>query len=573
MDRPAAGGVVGRREWSLRHALARLLLVAALLPALLFGMVAIFDQYLGERRQLVERLAASARVTAASIDQFVLDHLAGVALLADVRSGAAADWSADLAALRNRHPELLTALVTDAEGRVLAAHPQSRLPAGPLLGVADRDYFIQARRTLRPYVSNAFRGRGLGDDPLVAVSAPMLREGRFDGVVEGSIRVDAFTRNFGEAFVARGYELLLLDRSQHVIYATPGLGLGFLDEVDADARFGAAGGAGQEQARPGVFPGPTAGYAARAGMENGWTLVVAVRETALLEDLAGRAWALLGMLALVILGTILASWWQMRHLARGTRELLHVLHGLALGARPSSERLADMPVELKPVAQAIDELTARLNQAYGGLQAALGEQRRLAESLRTVLATRDQEIAERTAELRKAVAELDRLSRTDHLTGCLNVRGLDDWIESDWRSLRESGTPLGVLAMDIDHFKAFNDHYGHPAGDVALKRVVGAARGALRGPGDEIARVGGEEFLVLLPGADRERALEVAERIREAVREAGIPHETAPDGILTLSLGVAVAEPDADQDVRHAVGRADQALYRAKDAGRDRVSD
>lgn len=572
MDRPASGGVAGRREWSLRREYGRLLLLAALLPALAFGVVTLFDQHLGERRDAAERLAAYATVTSASLDQFMEDHLAAVALVADLHPGDTEQWPYHLAAVRTRHPELLTALVTDAEGWLIAAEPSSRMPAVARLNVADRDYFLEPRRTLEPFVSNAFRGRGLGDDALVAVSAPLLRDGRFHGVVEGSIAVESFTRALGDAFVARGHELLLLDRADRVIYATPGFGLGFLDRVDAGRKFGPAAGVDRAVVRAKLFPDGGDGLVARAGMSTGWTLVLALHEDALLQGVAARAWILLGMLGLVTLGVLAASWWQMRQLARGMRELLYALRGLALDARPSESPVADMPVELEPVAAAIDDLSGRFNRAYGELQSSLEAQSRLAESLQVVVDTREQEIAQRTEELRMAVAELDRLSRTDPLTGAMNVRGLEDW-ESGWLRARADGQVLGVLAMDIDRFKEFNDCHGHPAGDAALKRVVGAARGALRGPDDEIARVGGEEFVIVLPGADAARTREVGERVRAAVREAGIPHGEAPGSVLTVSLGMAVtAKGDGDDgDFRAALARADRALYLAKHAGRDRV--
>lgn len=541
-----------RRGWSLRREYSRLLLLAALLPAFAFGVVTLLDQHLGERRLAAERLAASANVTASTLDQFVEDHLAGVALVADLRPADPGQWPHHLAALRSRHRELLTALVTDAEGDLLAVDPASRIPTGSArLNVADRDYFAGPRRTLEPFVSDAFRGRGLGDDPLIAVSAPVVRDGRFDGVVEGSIQVDAFTGALGDAFMARGYELLLLDRADRVIFATPGLGLAFLDEVDIARRFGDQPDPTLANARSDLFPGGEDGLVARAAMATGWTLVLAVPEDALLQGVAARGWILLGTLGLVTLGVLAASWWQMRQFTHGMRELLLNLRGRALDARPRDVRVGDMPVEFEPVAEAIEDLAGRFQGA---------------------LDTREQEIVERTDELRRAVAELDRLSRTDALTGALNVRGLAEW-ESTWLRDREPSEPLGVLAFDIDWFKAYNDRYGHPAGDVALKRVVGAARGALRGTGDEIARTGGEEFLVLLPGARGPRAVEVAERIRLAVRDAGIPHEDAPEGMLTVSIGVAVAAPSpgGSVDPRVAIAEADKALYRAKHRGRDRV--
>jgi diguanylate cyclase (GGDEF)-like protein len=557
----------GRRPRSLWRAFGRLLLLAALLPAIALSLVTLIDQYASERRLLAERLAASAVVTADGIDRVVEGNLSSIALLADLRSASAPDWPADLAALRARNPELVTAIATDARGRLLAADPESLLPAGPLPVVADRDYFRVPRRTLAPYVSDAFRGRGRFENELVGVSAPLLRAGRFDGVVEGSIRTDTLIHEQGRAYVERGYELLLVDRARQVIFATPGLGLAFLDRVDLAGRFGPATGDGPAQLRPHVFPDGDAGFIARVPMRSGWTLVLAAHEAPLLQGVAWRCWALLGMLALVTVGVLLAAWWRMRQLAQGTRELLDALSGLAPGERLAAERMSHMPEELAPVARAIDDLADRLNAAYAGLKDSLEKQRALADSLQAVVERREQEIAERTDELRRAVAELDRLSSTDTLTAALNRRGLENLLVDANR--RPSDGPFGVIALDIDHFKPYNDRYGHPAGDTALRRVAAAARGALRGEHDQIARVGGEEFVVLLPGADAGQTRDVAQRIRSAVRDAGIPHQDGRDGVLTVSLGMAVAGDAAG--IRAAMSAADQALYRAKHAGRDRV--
>lgn len=574
MAAPTDATAPARGAWSLRREFGRLLVLAAILPGLAFSLFVLLDQGANERRVASQRLATSARTTAASVDQFVGDHLAAVSLIADLAPVLQRDWPARLEALRERYPSFITAIAVDAEGDMRAAVPASRLPGGQLPSVADRDYYVMPRQTLRPYVSNAFCGRGLGNDPLVGVSAPVLRDGRFDGVVEGSIRVDAFTRELGQAFLSRGYELLLLDRSRRVIYATPAYGLAFLEPVDVVERFGPARADGAAVLQPGVFADGAAGLTARSTMRSGWTLVLAIRDEQAVPA-SGRVWALLGLLAVLTLGVLLASWWQMRQLARGSRTLLDALKGMAFGSEVPARLLRSMPVELEPVAGAIGDLSDRFNRAYGDLQASLEQQRHLAQSLRETVASREAEIASRTAELRIAAQELDRMSRTDPLTGALNRRGFEDWLARLPHCDADAPT-LGVLVMDIDWFKRYNDRYGHPAGDLALKRVVAAARSALRGEHDEIVRSGGEEFLLLLPGADRARVLDVAERVRQSVHAAGMPHEDSPLQALTVSIGAALATPAPGtgpaSDVDRAIAEADVALYRAKHAGRNRVS-
>ncbi|HZV22857.1 MAG TPA: GGDEF domain-containing protein, partial [Luteimonas sp.] len=196
----------------------------------------------------------------------------------------------------------------------------------------------------------------------------------------------------------------------------------------------------------------------------------------------------------------------------------------------------------------------------------------LRESLEHVVDAREREIAQRTQELRGAVAELDRLSRTDALTGCLNYRGFREVAMVLWQEARASGSPLAALALDIDYFKAYNDRYGHPRGDTALKRFAGAVRSALYHREDIVVRPGGEEFIVFLPDTTLEQALHVAERIVISVQHADIAHADSPVGVLTVSIGVACRLEDDGQDPEVMLSRADAALYRAKNAGRNRVS-
>ena len=159
-------------------------------------------------------------------------------------------------------------------------------------------------------------------------------------------------------------------------------------------------------------------------------------------------------------------------------------------------------------------------------------------------------------------------NRHDELTGLANRRALDRALLREWRRMQRTGTGFAVLAMDLDHFKEVNDRFGHPAGDQMLVQVAGRLKRAAREV-DLIARVGGEEFIVLVHGDSLEGAQIAAERMRVAV--AAAPY-ALKDGLapVTISIGVALARPE-DPDVAEIVERADQALYRAKREGRNRV--
>lgn len=174
--------------------------------------------------------------------------------------------------------------------------------------------------------------------------------------------------------------------------------------------------------------------------------------------------------------------------------------------------------------------------------------------------------------LHSAADQLNHLVRTDSLTDLLNRRAFDEAMETEIaRSARAAG-PMSLLLIDVDHFKAYNDHYGHPAGDDALKLVAEQLRGSLKRPADMAARYGGEEFAAILPDTDEDGAYLVAEAFRRSLADARLPHLASERGVLTASVGVATYMSDnLNRTAAEIIQVADEALYSAKAAGRDRV--
>lgn len=161
----------------------------------------------------------------------------------------------------------------------------------------------------------------------------------------------------------------------------------------------------------------------------------------------------------------------------------------------------------------------------------------------------------------------------DHLTGLYNRRFFDELGDREWRRSKREAFPLSVLMVDIDYFKAYNDTYGHSAGDRVLAQVAGCLRSTFRRAADFLARYGGEEFAAILPTTDREGGRRAAERLCEAVADLRIAHSASATGHLTISIGVATAsdESQTKAGLAELIRSADEALYRAKHAGRARV--
>ncbi|WP_223545898.1 sensor domain-containing diguanylate cyclase [Pseudomonas sp. A-B-19] len=164
---------------------------------------------------------------------------------------------------------------------------------------------------------------------------------------------------------------------------------------------------------------------------------------------------------------------------------------------------------------------------------------------------------------------LEGLALKDALTGLANRRQLDAFIDAEMGRARRSQAELALLMIDVDHFKAFNDRYGHLAGDECLRKVSAIITDNIKRPGDLAARYGGEEFAVVLPGSDYVGAFLVAEKIRRAVLQADIAHSDSPQGTVTVSVGVCASNADSQLRPEDLIGAADKALYVAKASGRN----
>ncbi|WP_295548174.1 GGDEF domain-containing protein [uncultured Stenotrophomonas sp.] len=255
------------------------------------------------------------------------------------------------------------------------------------------------------------------------------------------------------------------------------------------------------------------------------------------------------------------SWGDL--LISGLFVLLAVLAGShrrypAVEISRSLRRIVDagVPLMLPLLLMMVALLVARLQPslaAVGFIGAMLGY------ALRSVLSQ---------IEIQRQRDELETLARRDPLTGLGNRRSFDESLDGAHRRARRQGQGLAVLMIDIDHFKQLNDTYGHPEGDRRLRAVASILDGCLQRGDDLLARYGGEEFIAALPSPEAMHALHLGERLRAAVESAALP---AAEGHVTISVGVAWQPASDEYAPADLVGRADQALYRAKHAGRNRV--
>ncbi len=213
-----------------------------------------------------------------------------------------------------------------------------------------------------------------------------------------------------------------------------------------------------------------------------------------------------------------------------------------------------------------------LLQPYHDLVA---EYRKLYRQTRRLVKMSDRaqkDLNELNTELQKHKEILSQMSYVDGLTAIANRRKFNETIEVEWKKALRKKTMLALLILDLDFFKPYNDNYGHSAGDDCLVRIAGALSEGAKRPGDLAARIGGEEFAVLLPETDISGAVNVAGLIQDHIKDLGIVHGFSPvSGFVTASIGAAAMVPDRELSYNELVETADQQLYAAKEEGRNRV--
>ncbi|WP_193452743.1 sensor domain-containing diguanylate cyclase [Pseudomonas nitroreducens] len=198
-------------------------------------------------------------------------------------------------------------------------------------------------------------------------------------------------------------------------------------------------------------------------------------------------------------------------------------------------------------------------------------QQQLVDNLRSSEHELELRVAERTDELRELNNQLEAMSLTDALTGIANRRRFDQLLEHEWDHARRSGEALALAIIDVDWFKRYNDHYGHPAGDACLRDIARTLAATVNRSTDLVARYGGEEFVFLAPMTDLAGVRGMANKLLQAVEALALPHELSPLGRVSVSIGVVAAVPSSEYSAEMLVQQADAALYEAKKQGRNQV--
>ena len=228
------------------------------------------------------------------------------------------------------------------------------------------------------------------------------------------------------------------------------------------------------------------------------------------------------------------------------------------------------PKELVQLAEAFGMMMVKVEAREYHLESVISELEETRKRLEVYSLDLEQMVSERTEELSRANAELNRLANLDGLTRISNRRLFDRYLASEWRKSISENTPLSLTLADVDMFKVFNDTYGHIRGDECLIMIAAAFRSVYGLPRYLVSRYGGEEFAIIQPNTTAEEAFKLAKKARHAIEELKITHEKNPHSPhVTVSFGVACALPSAVSSSIRLIEMADEALYAAKDKGRN----
>jgi diguanylate cyclase (GGDEF)-like protein len=414
------------------------------------------------------------------------------------------------------------------------------------LTIGDRDYFRKAQQT-RDFVFSDYLFGKTNNRPIMMAAYPVAAiNPEEDAVVVAGMNLDWLSRIMAKLGGRPGISSVLIDSTGVVLAAPPdqasmiGQPLGDVPLLSAISYKALS-----SNSEAGSISFSTSDGSKRAisfaripGTQS--RLIVSIDEaavTAAINREIRTAYLQLGFVCLfVLLGALI-----------GAEKLIinpiELMTGMAkrFGEGDSSARVSRsrLPAEFMPLARAFNAMAARLSQRE-----------------RELVATNDR---------------LTVMASIDMLSGLANRRGFQSRLDFEWLKAQQNNTELALLMIDVDHFKLYNDTYGHPEGDACLTRLGETLAGIAAGTMGFAGRYGGEEFCLLLPNTGAVKALEIGETVRAAVQDLGLPHTTSSHQTVTVSVGVAATLANAAQSPREMIEAADAALYAAKHRGRNTV--
>jgi diguanylate cyclase (GGDEF)-like protein len=530
-----------RRGKPLLSIRARLIAVALLtVTPLIFERVHGLERARAERIEIAQTQVADLARGAAEAQRSVVYSLrALLQLIADVYAKTPQqppECNRTLSDLAGKVPWIYAVAIVSADGRVKCTTE----PRFMGMDVSDRPYFPKAIHS-RDFMISDYLTMRVREVPTLVATVPILRpDGTVEGIVAAAVNLQWMGDLAATAAQRPGISVALLDGGGNVIAASAEssklIGHNVADQPLARDMLSADQGVTTASGFDGV-------RRILAYVRVPWMrarLVVGLDDAIVHSAIDSEISTAYMQLAVFGVLVLLAAWLGGEHfILRPIGSLVQTATRFGCGELQARATQRPLIAEFEPLAVAFDDMAAKL--------------------------------AGREEELRIANQHLEELASLDGLTGLANRRGFDRELESRWQNAAEQCRPLALLMVDIDHFKLFNDRYGHVRGDTCLSAVGETLSLVALHEAVLVARYGGEEFAVLLPGLNTARATALGEQARRAIEDLLISHAEAPRGVVTISVGVASLVPESQQSAADLVEAADRALYDAKRRGRNAV--
>lgn len=464
------------------------------------------------------------------------------------------DWQYQLTSLHKSYPSFITMILANKQGKVIAASPEKELDLSLKYNIADRDYFQQAFFYQRNFISPVFQGRGFGNAPIVAISAPVYSPNKKHdpiGIIEGSLNLQQFASIDHTNSKNHQQAILLVDENKKIIYASKMLMLKPLTSLNIKLV-----GEEYETGLPMMNiintknPTPEFIYTSFQ-LQNGWTLYALnplMPLIKLIEELYLATFAIL-IIALLI--------------------TLYITRVVSLRLTQPLELIAKDFGGTHTTTLDIEQVENEAPQEIYALHQRLQKSKHTLISYQSEL---ENNVQLRTQELKKANAKLKSLSEIDPLTGLSNRRSAELKFTTLHEINQRNNETIVVALLDLDHFKQVNDIQGHLGGDEALKAISALLLRTFKRDTDIISRFGGEEFLLILSFSEPLKIETHLNLFREALAQMQLVNPlTKKTFNVTASIGAMMASPSFSASLEDWIKQADINLYKAKDNGRNRV--
>jgi diguanylate cyclase (GGDEF)-like protein len=437
----------------------------------------------------------------------------------------------------NRGSDVIESLsIASPAGRILC----SSEPGFVGTEVGDRPFFKEAAATGQFTVSGLLMSRAFHRPILAAALPKRLPDQATAFVVVSALNLSWIDGLLSDVLSGRNITASIVDRDGILVARYPKNETLTDNDIRRTALFGKIA-SGDEQTFTAADLDGTNRIFTAARLGDNAHLVVGVDRAQVLANINHQINVAYVVIASAVLFALIGAWWG------SERFILRPLRALAAKAT----RYGEGDYSLRAAGLKWPPEFAPLNQALEGMA---------------------QQLAARENVLIEENRQLETLAQLDGLTGVANRRSFDARLRADWSTSAKGGEPLSLLMIDVDHFKRYNDRYGHPAGDACLKAIAACLSKSELRWNDFIARYGGEEFAVVLPSLPSTAAMEIAERLRLAVFDLALENSQSPVGRITISVGVAGLVGDGSKDAGALIEAADAALYNAKRRGRNVVS-